>query len=768
MKKAMSLLLISAMIIVVFSSCGDTANQNPKSKDEVENTENSDGKEERADIRTENPANFKSLSYLGKPEITYKKSDFLAQVKPYEIKSDLSDVVNMDKFPTFSAEQKKKLAENGFVVMSPNKEDVMRKMYSRYEVNEYQEIPNFITTDTALNMYHIFFENTLKNLEKDKLSEELLHLSESMRKKAQKAFEKESDAAIKEHLSKITAYFYVAENLLSGDKSEIPEPILNLANQEISLITELSETTKSPLFGYELNYEQFKPRSHYAGDEVLEPYFRAMMWYGLTGFPFKDMNGEIIRENIGSALTITYLTYLEGENDDLASWDKIYEPTNLFVGESDDLSILDMKDFILSVFGENSDYHHYYDDAFSDKIKEEVEKLRKPEVKAELIFVDTPTDLQFRFMGQRYTLDGDIMQDLIAPIERPAPSALDVAAALGNKRAEKYVKKNSLWYMEPEKYDELISKVREKVEKLPEESWYKNLYNAVLWCLKTTWQEKDMKGYPVFMQSDPWKDKMLQTGLGWYVELKHDTLLYSKQPAAEKGGPDLEEPDTPSYVEPNVELYDKLLFLTKYTKEALLKRGLIEEEKEGDAYYDEKRATAIALKNMEEIYTNLLNISIKELKEEPLTKDEILMIAQIGGYFEYIEHLMFKDDYRSDLASSIVADISNIADTGEFLEIGTGFPEDIFVVLSHKGKKYLARGTTYSFYEFLSETALTDNEWLNMLGFDIEKTYEDMPFKFYTLDSKNVNRKTPKQYDWIYNFKSKEPNNVLTEYPEFR
>ena len=41
-----------------------------------------------------------------------------------------------------------------------------------------------------------------------------------------------------------------------------------------------------------LDYSQFKPRGYYEGDETLETYFRAMMWYGQINFTQKkeDMN----------------------------------------------------------------------------------------------------------------------------------------------------------------------------------------------------------------------------------------------------------------------------------------------------------------------------------------------------------------------------------------------------------------------------------------------------------------------------------------------
>jgi Protein of unknown function (DUF3160). len=52
------------------------------------------------------------------------------------------------------------------------------------------------------------------------------------------------------------------------------------------------------------------------------------------------------------------------------------------------------------------------------------------------------------------------------------------------------------------------------------------------------------------------------------VKLKHDTVLYGKQVAAEGGDGEIMDIDA-HYVEPNINLYGKLLYLTEYTVQIL-------------------------------------------------------------------------------------------------------------------------------------------------------------------------------------------------------
>ncbi len=104
------------------------------------------------------------------------------------------------------------------------------------------------------------------------------------------------------------------------------------------------------------------------------------------------------------------------------------------------------------------------------------------------------------------------------------------------------------------------------------DTWTQNLYWGWLYCLLALLDEKG-DGYPTFMKSQAWADKELNTGLGSWTELRHDTILYTKQSYAtlglEMGSP------KKGYVEPNPELYGRLASLVKMTGDGLSARGLL-------------------------------------------------------------------------------------------------------------------------------------------------------------------------------------------------
>ena len=47
------------------------------------------------------------------------------------------------------------------------------------------------------------------------------------------------------------------------------------------------------MLGYIEDYSQYKPRGHYTRSETLEKYFKAMMWYGHTGFFINPRNPDV-------------------------------------------------------------------------------------------------------------------------------------------------------------------------------------------------------------------------------------------------------------------------------------------------------------------------------------------------------------------------------------------------------------------------------------------------------------------------------------------
>lgn len=675
----------------------------------------------------------------------YQEEATKAEVKPYSIAKDLSNIENMNQFPGFTEEQVNMLASNGFVVL-PSRDT---KIYHVYDSNEYRGVPNFITSDTVLHLYHQFYDKSLMGIESGFLYHDLELMTKQMLDKSIILYHQLEDEELKDLQKKNIVYFLVARMLMLQSPEttvEVDQELLAVAKQEYELIEKAENFTKSPLFEIDLDYSQFTIRGHYTRSEELGRFFRTMMWFGTAPLELADDQGNMVYDNVLKSLLITYTTFSDSEGVcDAELWSNIYQPTAQYVGLSDDINVFTMNGLRMSVYGDNSKPEVFNDEEYQEALTEAVNALPKPQIQGKLTTVSSPTGLQFRYMGQRYILDSFVMQELMEPYLRPIPSSLDVMGAMGNQLAEELLFNVYRPQDEWSDYTQIYQILKKEVSGYTNEVWQKNLYNGWLWSLQEVFTEygKD-SGMPFFMTTKAWRYKSLNTALGSYTELKHDTVLYGKQGVAEMGDEDAYATADQHYVEPNLPLYRKLHYLTDYTITILKDLDMLDDN------------MSEAAENYKDLLRILIRCSEKELGNEALTEEEKLYLKWYGGKIEGIIsdfNYGATHDYEVyDISDMLVTDIAT--NPGAYLSLGTGYFDEIYVVVPVENKLYLSRGSVYSFYEFVSGKRLTDEEWWELNGISVVKeTYGSYP----SLNEPSEN--LPKQPDWTRAFKT-DVNNV--------
>ncbi len=637
-----------------------------------------------------------------------------ALVEPYKVDTDLSNIENLEQYGDFTQEQKELLIRNGFVV-NPSRQE---QLFYIYEENEYKKIPSFITTDSVLQVYHIFYDYSLRVLENEKLLGMLEEFTDSMLQKSIYLYNELDNEEIKNVQLKNIAFFATAQLALEKPLPEnIPQEAKDMASQEYRLICDMGGFNASAIFPYELDYSQYRPRGHYTRNDDVKRYFKTMMWYGQAPFPLYK-NEETKERNIEQtlqALIITYSLFLEnGGTPDSILWENIYDPTVFYAGNTDDLNIYHYKDLLVKVYGEQPDLNRLDEGEKLDQLYQEADKLPEPRIKANYTSVSTPVGKQFRLMGQRYIPDSEIIQGLVEPILRPIPSGLDVMAVLGSDRAYDILINRYHEDRKWEGYPDAFNKMAAKFAKITMDIWQSNMYYGWLWVLSDFLKPLG-DGYPSFMTNDAWQDKSLSTALGSWAELRHDTILYGKQSGAECGG-GLEPPQVRGYVEPSIGVYEKLLWLTKYSRTNLKEKDILPGTLESK------------MQRFEDLLQFLINCSVKELKNQELTQDEYDQLLTYGGLLEYLTSSFAGDGMRwfeitseTDKNMAIIADVHTIApnqfSSGGYFEVGVGPAYEIYVVVPIDGKLYLTRGAVFSYYEFCAPAGkrLTDEEWQQML-----------------------------------------------------
>ena len=378
-----------------------------------------------------------------------------ADVPAYSVSPKLSNIVNKNQFLydtdkvgnyyfalQLSNEAVGHIEQNGFVVIDSNSH---REYYSQYEMNRYDYVPSFITTDSAVHTFHLMYDYVLKDVERSNLTLRLKNLTENMAEASYQQYLELKGTAFENAALRNVAFFGVGGKLLNNDfavKAEAAE----LVGEELALIEAHAGISESPLINlgqtfsnpteyYSVDYSQFIPRGHYAQSQELKDYFKASMWYGQitmrSAYP----------DEVRSALLMT--SALQAE-ENLQNWQMIFETINFFVGECDDITPADYTQSLLSIYaGDMGTVPVITDKTKFEQALAVIKELPPPAVNSIPVFNETlqpdrdKAITGLRFLGQRFTVDAAIFQRLIdrETKGRMLPNALDVPAAFGSDEA---------------------------------------------------------------------------------------------------------------------------------------------------------------------------------------------------------------------------------------------------------------------------------------------------------------------------------------------
>lgn len=673
----------------------------------------------------------------------------------------LEDISNFRQFH-FSGKSAELLKENGFVVTPAYYKEISNIYLECKDTNQ----PIFITTDAILHTGHIFFDYLLRILEVEKLYDSAIELTDRMLELSTKQYYEASSEEVKEAARLNIGFFTVAKRQFDpeyqvdyGLNELVEQECENIKNHKGLEFRELLTYVKNPSiyqipYAYE-DYSQYIPRGHYTRNEKLENYFKAMMWYGRIDFKLRPASEEPAI-TYGKKMTLQAILMVDALLKDEKSfklWKMIYEPTVYFVGKTDDLYVDDYIKLIKEIFSSNESVDKYNNQERLAEFIDRAIQLRAPKILSGLAFAedgDFRVSTQgFRFMGQRFIPDSYMFQELVFGVKdekiimqytgdkkpftmeiipnfgpvRAFPRGLDICAVLGSKRALEILEvEGDTEYTE---YYNQLDNLKEEFSLKTIEEWKQNLYWRWLYVLLPLLEENKDTNLPYFIQSPAWVDKELQTVLGSWTELRHDTILYAKQSytMAGKGMPP--EPNlTYGYVEPYPEVYARLEEMMRDLRNNFIALDLVIEG------IPEK------IKEFEELLDKLKIISEKEISNTPLDNEEYELIWNIGSKLtslkEFPSQILEKITSDTDEKMEIVADVHTDVNTGQVLEEGVGSPFNIYVIIDSARGVRICRGAVFSYYEFKHsmEDRLTDEKWQKM----------------------GENNERPNQPDWVKSF----------------
>jgi hypothetical protein len=349
--------------------------------------------------------------------------------------------------------------------------------------------------------------------------------------------------------------------------------------------------------------------------------------------------------------------------------------------------------------------------------------------------------ISFKLLGQRFSIDSYLMSNLVydrllvngKKVQRPLPSPLDIMYVLGNDRAAAHLQEDLNKYG----YAENLASLRTTVDSYEADFWSGNVYSRWIDLLRELNTDTTAEMFPQSMRTAAWADKVLDTQLASWAQLRHDNLLYTKQSYTIEAV--CEYPA--GYVEPYPDFYAAVQDYASFGQTLLNLINPNELTEEGRTTH---QTAGKYFSNLATIGRQLQTLAEKELRLEPFNQDEELFLKSIA-----IRQLKEKDNMCAMVISeewngwyidlfpwgddnpALIADIhTNPNKDAAFpsllppsvLHIGTGpVAALVFLVDTDEGVTAYV-GPAFTYFDIIEEGfpphRITDEEWNQRLTTD--------------------------------------------------
>lgn len=593
----------------------------------------------------------------GKGIICITKSKNLQSLEYIQLDYPLSDVVNSWMFAE-SLEDIELLSSN-FGLFRPLRDDQIYQLYEseNYYCNDYDQStptrPYFVTTDIFWELYGSAFQGIFT------VKERVVAIPAfwSFVKSASK-FLNDSSAE-----SPWTEVFRALISLENND----------LSNSEVKRIINSTEKIYSDVLNKEYDYSQLKPLGIYSSTSQMQLYYRAFK-YLTTAF----------------------------END------------KRIVSQLNNLPVEIRENAFVWI----------------DSYNEFISKPRRQNVFSKGKFT-TPRYVQYPDTGLSvfplsWGMDNEILNSVVFHSNYPDdkkiisksgglrlhPSGLDLAASISSNFASRLLENE---YKEYPNLRPVIQNLRRSFETNSTSSantlydqWINALAEQWIDTLKSTNRD----------QGDPiWQVKRLQTGLASWATLRHATVLVNETGAAECGEAGFEEilmRAPRGSVEPDPYTLEAIAKLFEATIKYL--PVMNEADKEYKTLYE---GIERHLKETANEIRFFKKIAEKEIRGESLTNAEYEAILYVARIAEH-KFLIFKSLANLEYALARpdpMPKITNVFGNAQtsYLMAAVGRPLEWDFIVPFFGRKQLVKGSVYSYYEFVNDNLMDNNEWLKQL-----------------------------------------------------
>lgn len=586
---------------------------------------------------------------------------------------------------------------------------------------------------------------------------------------------------------------------LGGPPKPSTVAILNDSlNEWYSAALTADNPLKPGLFGDQDRLEdmtQFSPRGHYTNSAVLRAHFRSFMWMGRVQFRIAGGSvdtAQSIRELRAAAL----LCMIIRANGWLDEWSELEGVLELLGGERDSMGVPEML-ALLDAEGLNT-YRSLAPDTAMQSLQARImagnHGLQRIPSSVDSVACNPAENYlprSFALFGQRWSPDAWAMSKVVFPEVRDAaggilprrmPSGMDVAyTVFGNDAAapilvDRMQDACGVPFRDGFPFHHNLQAVRGTLDAQSDDFWTAHIYNGLLNSIRGLSGPAAAPESADVFRTAAWKDRTINSQLASWTQLRHDTLLYTKQSYT---GPVLcDFPD--GYVDPYPEAWDRIAQLADHTATVFATLPMtgtlwIADRSNppeltaanwdpadgyrwadtGDPWssptimIDAARAKADLVahfQNFADRCQDLRDIANRQANGQPLSTQQASTIKNLienveddlyisdrlyDGWFPqlYYRSKLFTqpEEHPSDIFIPTVVDVHTDGpdvcrgDPGGVLHQGVGLNHTMFVAVRHPdGSACMYAGPVFSHYEFIEPfgTRLNDAQWKHKIETD--------------------------------------------------
>ncbi len=574
------------------------------------------------------------------------------------------------------------LNENGFVVLTE---------YPSASVLDYFHTGGntFITADAVLYVFGSLFQAGLQEYESEKLIPATRKLVKTGVSAAEDDYkERTSQQGLAEPARRNLLFFAVAAELLG---ETVPRQVAKEARELAGKVRRAEEAGYYP----DEDFTIYRVRGDYAMGNERADYFRAIKWLSRQILPIIPGNKDDPHEaDIKLRQAVLLGLLIRADKPLRRQWQYLYNELAFFVGRPDSftpLELIDVADmYLFPNYAKGRQPYLGTDDALST-LRRKFEKAEYPASAIMPVPQWFPGDLPSKyvqFLGERYIVDGQIMQETVFPYvpHRLLASGLDVAATLlASDRAMAHLQDDIA------EHPPLAKQLRDLRGKFADvgEVHYDSLYEGWISALRKAVCPPQGR-VPAFMKHEAWQDKCLNTALASWAQMRHAFLLYAKEPMTPAAG------GMEVLVEPVPEFYRRVELLAQ----GLHDRGFV------------------GMQDLSLLCHNLRICAEAELVGEDIPWDHLAGRAgEIQAFGQWLLH-----HFTNRIAHerpALVADVMTDSNTYQVLHAATGPLYPIWVIIEddpYYAGSYM--GFVMSYYEFATDDfyRMTDDEWVKTIN----------------------------------------------------